>query len=1039
MNDPSVQGPHPHAPGGPPLDLVARGDPFELLGIRGDALDEASITQALRARLAALSQHLFRDTPAAQEYVLALHAAAAALLDAGMRATLSHGPARSAGETRTAAGRAESPTNPGQHAAPAPQAGASEPEQPREAPSVQILAEHAALARDLAIVLPLHGGWNSGAMAHALALAHARRLTADDVAHVLQNLSLMLWATVPSSATPATAHAPAAVHGPARSQDSAAAPTARATPFRKGDIFDRPLPEELEQADAQPARWRALLIAGLTLVLAVALTVSTLILGAARGWFASSPEPAPDVGPSGVSTAVRPTVPSTRGEGQGASPAGDPGPAPEPGDAGPGPKPDATASTTRDALQRAMRDVRASATSAMADPGGAQATLEAALDTLAAGWLVLEPAQRAQVQSDVLDAFYAGSAIPSWRERIIQRIALPGKAALERSIEPASIAPAVWSAGLASRLSRERELSLAERAACEEALPVASGGMLPSAKRTFATGARSMLAVLPTRIVQARPGLNDRSFVECWDRLARVTSDGFGSEDESLVRDLALIDAAEAVLLMPGPASEDDAARATLEKLVPLIDWRDSGQGRPRMLLWLTDRRLDAGDVRAATTVLASKSSAEGVDATMVLASDASAADRAALRDRYARAWKLATGSDGGVAARWQSAADALLADAQSVRSAEGALAAAVAHARVSEAAHRAHIGQGELAAALLEDHRQGVWPFEPADRALTPDLGMPTATTPGSDWARRYISAARSSPLRLSLLDDLLVSAIPDWSACDLVAREAMFGAPADVRQRAVDVVQRHASLPGMINALLELAPRLGPTSARSDLIARVTLRTLPPIESPEWPIAVRRVLVDRLLEQLATSSEGRTDELADQLARAYASLASDSVDAVATAAPGSTPALRLQAAADAVLARWTQSALQGRPALGLAISPAEVERRRESRVWLAEGLVQRFAAEQVCAMEMLACVVAGERPAMVARVQSALDECERERRQAPHVLFQMLAVERANVELWRIRLGLEPSSLDPAPGDQSVPVPAPTSKPSAPREPTG
>ncbi|MFG0286035.1 MAG: hypothetical protein ACF8R7_16580 [Phycisphaerales bacterium JB039] len=140
--------------------------PYSLLGIAPGPVDDDVILGALDRRLDQVGAHPLRDAPEADETRLALHAAAAQLLDPAVR---QHLEARWSGARPPASAPAPEPS-PGQRVS-------------RRTPA-EVALEH-----DAVVTLGLYGGWNQRALRRLTMLAHARGLSSHAVAMTLQRLA----------------------------------------------------------------------------------------------------------------------------------------------------------------------------------------------------------------------------------------------------------------------------------------------------------------------------------------------------------------------------------------------------------------------------------------------------------------------------------------------------------------------------------------------------------------------------------------------------------------------------------------------------------------------------------------------------------------------------------------------------------------------------------------------------------------------------------------------------------------------------------
>src|SRR5690606_29451904 len=135
-----------------------------------------------------------------------------------------------------------------------------------------------------------------------------------------------------------------------------------------------------------------------------------------------------------------------------------------------------------------------------------------------------------------------------------------------------------------------------------------------------------------------------------------------------------------------------------------------------------------------------------------------------------------------------------------------------------------------------------------------------------------------RNIPIRLDLLSQITASSEPDPVTAEVIAAEALAGAPAEVRLAAQDVLRRLSGHATVVNAVLELLPRMPMIATNARLVEYVGGASLPSIKDPAWPIAARRALVERLLQLVAEGGDNAAiDDLAQLLARSYAARASD------------------------------------------------------------------------------------------------------------------------------------------------------------------
>ena len=72
-----------------------------------------------------------------------------------------------------------------------------------------------------------------------------------------------------------------------------------------------------------------------------------------------------------------------------------------------------------------------------------------------------------------------------------------------------------------------------------------------------------------------------------------------------------------------------------------------------------------------------------------------------------------------------------------------------------------------------------------------------------------------------------------------------------------------------------------------------------------------------------------------------------------------------------------------------------------------MARWVVQIFQAQQLAVLETLAYIVASENPDKQASTMELLAGIDTQRGKSPHILQQVLAVERGITQLWIMRFG--------------------------------
>lgn len=636
---------------------------------------------------------------------------------------------------------------------------------------------------------------------------------------------------------------------------------------------------------------------------------------------------------------------------------------------------------------------------------------------------------------------------------LVSRTAQP-----DRPLGANELTRAVGAAGVLARLSRERDLPDHLRRVVaqvvndlvEAARTVPPSSASASADGTFEGGVRQALATVPLLLVAPSDARSTpdaakqaRAVAERWlDCVKSITrtmpaspgsSKGGGGEGgggpapsataattaspgEQLAEEM-IVNAIESLLIRANEPQADLRVYDVLQVLVTACAWRDAGAGRSRLLAWFRDARVSTGDLRLITSTLASSSSAAGVDATMALGLNASEHDRARLRLKYAQAWGFASVGEGStLTQRWLDQSDRVLNDEPARASPGWWLWQSVRLARLNYAARALWLGDTDAAQLALEDgdpprpdELSTAVPFGPS---ISPagssapaggQISRGPRPPPADDnsWAARFLAAERNIPVRLERLAELDHASRPLQTAdAQVLAESAVFGVPIQVQVAAQSHVGRDPNDTEVLAAMLELMPRAPKNRLLSETIEKLSLRQLPPVTDPDWELAARRVLVERLLALLAAESpEAWQEHLAHQLAQTYLVSMNEEVS-------GDAPADDALRGAQLLLEFWRQEAERTPFAQGWGITLPQLDSRAQGRRHLAQGPVQRFAAEQASAAEAMAFVLAAERSGRASAVQTAMDELAASRRTASHVFEQILGTERAMAAMWRMRL---------------------------------
>lgn len=634
------------------------------------------------------------------------------------------------------------------------------------------------------------------------------------------------------------------------------------------------------------------------------------------------------------------------------------------------------------------------------EPDDALRRFQSAVAVLGASWASLEHAQRLASLELAVEFLLRSSdpdAAPSRHADAARAAAFAGVDALlsRDSLDAPAVLRGVWSAGLATRVLRERGAPPALLDTAESRAGAVGASSAPDAGiASFDRGAQAALRVAATKLARgAQDGPASREAWQAWDQALVAAT----TNDPVAAREIALAAAAESLRALskrPG----DSSSRDRLISLLARSDWSSAGDARGALLDWLDDpAAFSTRELAVVTQWLASNAPDSGLGVNDTLSSGASGYQRTDLRGRLAARWLGASSTiSASVLDRWSRAADALLgANADAQGDPLDALRAGAAFARLSGAAAMLWRGESDAARAVIDDPTLGS--SSASQRAPRLDALSPKADD--GRFALRFLSASQNAQDRIDILRDL-VGAGRELGPIDaeVTFEQAMFGTPSEVRRIAQRVADLRSDDPAMINAALESLPRAPRTSAMSAVYEAVAATQLPPVDDATWPRATRAALVNRLLDILTGgASLDPADSLAAALAESY-----ERRRGTATAGSSASPADQAESAVRALLA-------EARAAGGIAAEDDidALTRRFDARRALASADMQRFAVESANAAEALALLISFERPERAAAAEAAVNAMRDAINGARSSPRQISAAERASLTLWSIRFG--------------------------------
>jgi hypothetical protein len=658
-----------------------------------------------------------------------------------------------------------------------------------------------------------------------------------------------------------------------------------------------------------------------------------------------------------------------------------------------------------------LRAMRQAADAALKSPAEGLVALKQANALLEQRWAEQTPGERTATLDALLEAMLRVAADPAAAREAIAPLLERANilANPEQPVRGPELAPLAWSTGVLLRLERERELPRKLTDQIGVALRDLLGAERASSGQAFPLGAVTALRNVPMRLLMPTAPAVDRppsqllGDFQQWERLVRaaLASDADPQERERLAESVVL-DGVQRVLINGPDADADRGVYEVLSWLAASRRWREGDPARQRLLVWLDEPRISSADLHAFTQAIVGRSSAEGVDLTMVLPPAAGFDERSRLRAAYARVWGL-DASAGSSPAAWTIQARERLAVSNDDQPPMEVLRRAAWLAAINRAVWLRSGGQVGEAEQVLT-----------AGAAALRDLTLPSNPQAGplagrveteSGFAARFVQE-RNPARQVDLIRELDAGA---WTAADaeIITEQALLsGAQPEVRLAAQAAVEKAGAQPTVVHAAIKLLPRVPRSAANAAILEKVAVGA-PTVgwQHERWPAAIRSALVERLLELLAARGTLVTiDRLSLEFAYTYTVAAGEKgtldipVDQAGTVA------------SDAAERLWRLLRSRASQVAPNALSPLTLEaidQRLAGRLLAGRSGLDRFAALQASAVEAMGYVVSAENPSRAALVASVINRMGEERRQAAHIFGQLHAAEAAMLRLHIIASG--------------------------------
>ena len=526
------------------------------------------------------------------------------------------------------------------------------------------------------------------------------------------------------------------------------------------------------------------------------------------------------------------------------------------------------------------------------------------------------------------------------------------------------------------------------------ALPIPRGAV----RDGFASGALASLGADALPLAEGLAlGTLDLEHASRWSEAVDAAS------SSSELRNQAALAAIDAALRAPGAIDKPGDLVDYLAYAIHTLDFTGRGEEREAvrnsLSAWILDENIPPARIWALTSVLDADLGIAWYGPDLVLATNGSRADRAALVERMLKAFPSVTETTVGEAIAvdkttledWQKSVASAMAlpsndTADHLRRASVLLAAM----RVARAFERGD-EKGARAAAesmgALVRREDKEWTASPTGERA----GLPAAGVGDGEFAAELQAAGRDVARKLSLIRALGARpAAGDLGPVDAraAALEALRSNQGESRAAMATVLaDRYASGPTVLQAVLDLIVDGSLASDAPDFVSRLVGTS---VAGADWRAEARERLIARIF-LLEDSRAHAVDQSGADIAAIASELAAG-YEPMAASGASSRPDRALALLADAM-----RSVAQQRFFSEPFPAPIdEVERQRAARRSLASGVLQRMSAETPAIAQYAAMLVAARQPAL----QSKLRE---------HLMAAMRARSAASTASEQVEIDLE------------------------------
>lgn len=934
---------------------AAAGGPFALLALAPEDCTQELIIVQLQRQLRRVASHADATGHSADEVRLALHAAAAQLLEGLSRTP---GTQQFDASSRVDVGPTES------------QSSAAMPSHM----SPGLLA----MEGDIIATMAMCGGWNAQCMHRLALIAHSRGVTQEEFLVAID----------------AFVKRPAASAGGGVSQVVEMERDARP---RRG--IPVATPEQQDPTRRVMTRGLLVMVIGLALLSGVIYVVAILTTRSpTTPSLAVSKDPAETVdGADPVRERPTQLFPSD-GNSTGSAK---------------GTRAEAPSSTFTDA-SALLRELRSMAEGAAPASGEKFAEIMAGARDL---WTKATPDVQEAISVACVDYFYRIAGDQKARREALSACTAGAMIEQDGAWSASQVRGAVLSAGLIARLARERELpgdvvdpvQALSRSSLFRTMSLGDSSFVGGATSACVEIARRLM---PRDRVEAGGGEAWSSWLECVGAI--------GLDEQR--KDRVVLQALDSLLRSE---KEPHQSKPVFDAVVTLskgVSWSEGEDSRSRLIWWFIDPEISASDLHAVTLAASQSGLAAGLDTSMILASGAGEAERAAMRDRYREAWgESVSAGRNAVSGAFVDAAEAAL-RVVPAPTVEDRLATALWYSQLVEVAESAWHGSSGPSVPMGKPGTVAAPVAPPWQTVLHFSTVAPTGQ---ESWVVRYLAQRARVSERKQLLAEYAPSADATISIeAAVIVGDALRGSPPDIRAVASDVVRKNGSNPAFVNAFLNESAMMPLTRHNAQLAADVSQGRIVSLRNPTFRVVMRRSLVERLLELLSSDGDlSKVDGLGASLAESYQRRARRAADAAGKDMNRQPTGRETEpdeegnvGSGGGVLpiersVRLLRLALEEEAKRQLAsgrevITLQQIRLERLARAKAVQGRPQQFVAEQASAVDVLGYVVVAEAPYRSSAVGEIIDAYAKVRRGASHVSEQIEAGERAMLQLWLVRV---------------------------------